>query len=675
MILVQSKVGLHATFIKRIINNNFILNLWSRLMQFRKDINGLRAIAVIAVVLFHFNASWMPGGFAGVDVFFVISGFLMTGIIFRGIEQDNFSILKFYIARANRIIPALALLCLVLIVFGWFYLTPLEYRALGKHAASSVSFVSNFIYWTEAGYFDAASHEKWLLHTWSLSVEWQFYILYPLILVIMRKFLSIKMMKAMLLAGTALGFIFCVVSTYKWPHASYFLLSARAWEMIIGGVAYLYPFTLQKNRKKFVEWTGLALVVGSYFLISAENPWPGYLALFPVLGSFLIIQAQRNDSIITSNIVFQKIGAWSYSIYLWHWPLVVIIYIFPLPNYYIYPGMALSILFGFLSYKYVERIKFRNDFSSLFSYFRSKPIYMAGIVALLGSILFVESQAFTSYRLSADQIVITEQKLRDPREPVCGKVENGVSPRCLYGEGPVKAIVIGDSHANAQIAAIGERAKLHHGSILSFGLDNCVTIKGVKQIPNNRVDVELNCGQLVSNAIDISASEYPNTPVIIINRTSLTLFGYNEVDDNRKPTVFVDKLFKKRNDKYITNITNHMVNTVCDFSQNNPVYLVRPTPEVKQHVPNTMFRSLIFGKETHIKITRDEYNERHTAAFKMQDNAAQRCGAKILDPTPILCDDSYCYGDIDGVPLYFDDDHLSSYGSKLVSSIYDEVFE
>lgn len=115
-------------------------------MKFRKDINGLRAFAVIAVVLFHFNAAWMPGGFAGVDVFFVISGFLMTGIIFRGMEQDNFSTLDFYVARANRIIPALALLCLVLLVFGWFYMSQLEYKTLGKHAASSVSFLSNFTY-------------------------------------------------------------------------------------------------------------------------------------------------------------------------------------------------------------------------------------------------------------------------------------------------------------------------------------------------------------------------------------------------------------------------------------------------------------------------------------------------------------------------------------------------
>ena len=293
-------------------------------MQFRKDINGLRAIAVIAVVLFHFNASWMPGGFAGVDVFFVISGFLMTGIIFRGIEQDNFSILKFYVARAKRIIPALAVLCLVLLVFGWFYLTPLDYRALGKHAGSSMGFLSNIIYWRESGYFDAASHEKWLLHTWSLSAEWQFYIIYPLVLIAMRKFMSLKAMKATVLVGTVLGFIFCVVATYKWPNPAYYLLPTRAWEMMIGGVAYLYPLKLAENRKKIFEWGGLALIILSYIFISKENLWPGYLALIPVFGAFLLIQAQRNDSIVTGNIIFQSLGKWSYSIYLWHWPITVI---------------------------------------------------------------------------------------------------------------------------------------------------------------------------------------------------------------------------------------------------------------------------------------------------------------------------------------------------------------
>lgn len=433
-------------------------------MKFRKDINGLRAIAVIGVLLFHFNASWMPGGFAGVDVFFVISGFLMTGIIFRGIEQEKFSILNFYVARANRIIPALVLLCLVLMVFGWFYLTPFDYKVLGKHVASSVGFLSNIIYWMESGYFDTSSLEKWLLHTWTLSVEWQFYIIYPLILVAMRNFLSIRTMKLTILVAMVLGFAFCVFATYRWPNASYFLLPTRAWEMLIGGVAYLYPLTLQESRKKLVEWIGLILVVSSYFVISAENPWPGYLALFPVLGSFLIIQAQRNDSIVTSNIVFQKIGAWSYSIYLWHWPLVVAIYYFSLSSSYIYLGMALSILLGFLSYKYVEKIKFPRSFPTLLSYLKCKPIYIAIVGMGIGTTLYATNGVNLNIRQGAsseqakflDYYTVEHKNLDEAYWVKCDtyaslndKNTYETDPICIQKNGEGGVFLWGDSHAEA----------------------------------------------------------------------------------------------------------------------------------------------------------------------------------------------------------------------------------
>jgi peptidoglycan/LPS O-acetylase OafA/YrhL len=433
-------------------------------MNFRQDINGLRAIAVIAVVLFHFNPSWMPGGFAGVDVFFVISGFLMTGIIFRGFEQDKFSILKFYIARANRIIPALGVLCIVLLVFGWFYLTPLDYKSLGKHTASSMLFISNFTYWKEADYFAAASHEKWLLHTWSLSAEWQFYIIYPLVLVVMRKFMSIKSMKIMVLVGAILGFIFCIISTYKWPGPSYYLLPTRAWEMMIGGVAYLYPFHLQEKRKKLFEWVGLILIVGSYVLISKDSPWPGYLAIFPVLGTFLIIQAQRNDSLITNNTIMQKIGVWSYSIYLWHWPLVVAIYYFSLHEIFIYLGIALSILLGYLSNRYIEKIKFRNDFYSLFSYLKCKPVHIVLIIGVFGNAILLTDGLDYSYRKGAsspkakflNKYEQAHRNLADTYWLKCNTYSslssNGTlitDPSCVEKKGEGGVFLWGDSHAEA----------------------------------------------------------------------------------------------------------------------------------------------------------------------------------------------------------------------------------
>jgi peptidoglycan/LPS O-acetylase OafA/YrhL len=385
-------------------------------LQFRKDINGLRAIAVMAVVLFHFNASWMPGGFVGVDIFFVISGFLMTGIIFSGIEQQNFSILRFYAARANRIIPALAVLCLVLLLFGWFYLTPLEYRALSKHVASSMSFISNITYWGEAGYFDMASDQKWLLHTWSLSAEWQFYLIYPVVLVVMSKFMSLKAMKTTVLVGTVIGFIFSVCVTYQWPTPAYYLLPARAWEMMLGGVAYLYPFKLNDNNKKLLEWIGLALMVAAGLLISEQDLWPGYLAFIPVMGAFLLIQAQRNNSMITGNVILQKLGQWSYSIYLWHWPLVVVIYYYSLDQTTVYLGLVLSVVLGFVSYRTIETLRFKSIPSmGGKDFLTTKPMLLAFSLAGISGFIYLYAYNHTSVSPTVkirEQLVNQEKKLR-----------------------------------------------------------------------------------------------------------------------------------------------------------------------------------------------------------------------------------------------------------------------
>lgn len=221
-------------------------------MNFRSDINGLRAIAVISVVLFHFNPEILPGGFAGVDVFFVISGFLMTSIIFRGLENSNFSIVNFYISRANRIIPALAILCLVIMIFGWFYLTPLDFKTLGKHVSGSIRFISNSMYLKESGYFDVSANSKWLLHTWSLSVEWQFYLIYPVVLTLLYKAFGLKTLRKILIAATVSFYLYSLCSSYSNPNASYFLLSNRAWEMLLGGIAYAYPIELKNSLKNLL---------------------------------------------------------------------------------------------------------------------------------------------------------------------------------------------------------------------------------------------------------------------------------------------------------------------------------------------------------------------------------------------------------------------------------------
>lgn len=322
-------------------------------MNYRADIDALRTFAVIAVVIFHFNGMALPGGFAGVDVFFAISGYLMTGIIVSGLESNSFSTFRFYLSRAKRILPALSVLCLSLMVFGWLNLPPRDYSELSKHALSSVFFVSNFVYWQEAGYFDTASHEKWLLHTWSLSAEWQFYLIYPILLIALFKLTKGKGLRLSIISLAVFSYAYGVVSSYIWPTASYFLLPGRAWEMLAGGLAYLYVMKGNSILSRYFHYSGILIIVASYFFVSSQDMWPGYMALMPVIGSCMYLCANY-QSIISKFKPVIFIGKWSYSIYLWHWPIVVYCYVNGI-DINIFTGIAMSILFGFVSYQLIEK--------------------------------------------------------------------------------------------------------------------------------------------------------------------------------------------------------------------------------------------------------------------------------------------------------------------------------
>lgn len=348
---------------------------------------------MIAVVLFHFNPAWVSGGFAGVDIFFVISGFLMTGIIFRKMESNSFSTLSFYVSRASRIVPALAFLCFTLLVLGWLYLIPSDFKLLSKHISGSISFLSNIMYSREGGYFATSSHEKWLLHTWSLSVEWQFYLIYPLILVALKRLLNLRTMKFVLLLGTIVALLFSMFATYKLQHETYFPLHTRAWEMMMGGVAYLYPFKLNGKNKLRMEIVGVFLILLSYFYISNNDAWPGYLTLLPVLGAFSILQANRNDSLITSNFVFQKLGLWSYSIYLWHWPVVVALYYLGLNDITsILIGIAVSLILGIISYYFIEKkISFAKPQINFIGLLKYPPVALIFIIGAIGTTVYINN--------------------------------------------------------------------------------------------------------------------------------------------------------------------------------------------------------------------------------------------------------------------------------------------
>lgn len=325
-------------------------------MNFRQDINGLRAFAVLAVVLYHFGVPGFSGGFVGVDIFFVISGFLMTGIIFRKVDADRFVLLDFYGDRGRRIVPALAVLCLALMIMGWFLLLPDDYSALGQHVRGSMTFWSNQIYNQEVGYFDADAHEKWLLHTWSLSVEWQFYILYPLLILLLRRYLPHGRARQALAVAALASFAWAVYLSTAAPTSAFYLLPTRSWEMLAGGLIFLFPLSLPPVQRVWLERAGFVLMLLSLFILDESDAWPGWLALLPVSGAACILIAARNDSWLTANPVAQWFGRVSYSLYLWHWPVVVGLNYFDLLDdmTWVAGGVVVSILFGYASYRLVE---------------------------------------------------------------------------------------------------------------------------------------------------------------------------------------------------------------------------------------------------------------------------------------------------------------------------------
>ena len=627
-------------------------------MQFRTDINGLRAIAVIAVVLFHFDNTWVSGGFAGVDVFFVISGFLMTSIIFKGIEQSNFSILKFYISRANRIIPALAFLCFTLMIFGWFYLTPYDYSMLGKHIRGSITFISNVVYWKESGYFDTDSNYKWLLHTWSLSVEWQFYIIYPIILVYMRKVMNIEWMKITVLTALIISFVFSAIMTYREPHFSYFLLPTRAWEMLAGGVAFLFPITLRKRNKILFEYIGFLLIIGTYFLVSKDELWPGYLALLPVLGTYFIIQAQRTKSLLTGNLLFQKLGKYSYSIYLWHWPLVVAMHYFSLQSSYIYIALPLSVLLGFLSYKFIEKKVFKNSFHSIFSLFKYKPIMMVLSILLVAAIIRTQD-GFINLAPEKYKYFINNAQHSPLRSQCHLQKYQDPSDSCEYfTENNITWATLGDSHSTEIAYALAKKLQLNGIGLKHFSYSGC---KISYSMPDDFTD----CAKWYNEAVNYILDDKKIRNVVINHRFITSIF---DVDD-------VENL-----DQISFEITDDVINMVQSFDdmvfllagQKENIYLFYPIPELPNNIKELIRIKFRKGNIPNniIGTSREWYQLRNKYMIDHFDNANYPNNVHLLKPQDIFCDTLNCYAVKDGEPLYFDDDHPSIIGAtELIESI------
>jgi len=368
-------------------------------VKYRADIDGLRAVAVLQVLAYHVDIYRLRGGFVGVDVFFVISGFLISSIILSDLDASRFSLGTFYERRIRRIFPALVVMLLGSAVLAYRFCLPMEFVAFGKSLLAATFSVSNVLFLHQSGYFDAPARMKPLLHTWSLGVEEQFYIFLPLFLLVVRRFYS-KRQVLLVSVVAVLSFAVSVIGAFRSHDATFYLAPTRAWELLLGTLLAMniFPGISSALWRNLTSFLGISLILAAGVAFNSSTPFPGAAALLPCVGAALIIAAGRSGTSIVGRALSLRpvafIGMISYSLYLWHWPLIV----FQGANGLLVKGLApngtkvvlifASVVIATLSWRFVEQpFRGRGFFLSRSTIFRLASVAAAVLLFLYAGIL------------------------------------------------------------------------------------------------------------------------------------------------------------------------------------------------------------------------------------------------------------------------------------------------
>ncbi|MBP1126750.1 MULTISPECIES: acyltransferase family protein [Pseudomonas] len=646
-------------------------------LAYRRDIDGLRAIAVLAVVLFHFGVPGVTGGFVGVDVFFVISGFLITSIIWRERQAGRFSFVEFWARRARRILPALFVMIVATLVAGWFLLAPKDYEELGRAAHYQVIFTSNLLFARQHGYFEAASDIKPLLHTWSLAVEEQFYILFPLLLTLLSS--RLKHWRLALFGVLLVSFGMSVWAVEHEPQKAFFLLHLRAWELLAGAMLAVLPAREWRASPALAQWVSLGamgLILIAVFGFDSQTAFPGAAALLPVLGVVGLIWANGQQYTWVGRLLSSKVmvglGLISYSWYLWHWP------VFVYANYAAVDGlsatelgalMLLSLVLGYLSWRFVE-----TPFREKRLLATRKAILVAAAVGILSigltGVALRKADGVPS-RLSEQALRYAQAKKWSPELMACMADKDTPDERLFCHFGPknpaVSALVWGDSHATALIPALEIGAKKHDISLMEASFAGCVPLDGLENIAR--------CAHF-NRRVEKAMSERPISDVVLAARWSLYLYGQMSGDKEhalKDPSTgqYVRAVAEQR-------FADGMRARIKGLrAAGHRVWLVKEVPLQEIIVPYRLSRLAMMHRPVDregLPIAKHLAREAFIANL-FDELAAADSGVRVLDPAPQLCGtDGLCRVELNGRALYTDDNHLSDVGARHIEAFLEPLF-
>jgi peptidoglycan/LPS O-acetylase OafA/YrhL len=653
-------------------------------LDHRADIDGLRALAVVPVLLFHAGFSAFPGGFVGVDVFFVISGYLITSIILDDIEKGRFSVLAFYERRIRRIFPALFAMLLGSLILGACVLLPDDLKDFGQSITAATLFASNILFWQKSGYFDAPAEQNALLHTWSLAVEEQFYIVFPLVLLLLFRARS----KYLFYAATALllSFTLAVWGVRNAPVTTFYLAPTRAWELLVGALLAMgaIPPPSRQGLRDFLSLLGVGLIACSVLAFSPETPFPGAAALLPCLGAGLIIHAGAGGRSLVGRVLsapaFVFTGLISYSLYLWHWPLLVLARAYAVRELAVRETIAvllLSAVIAAVSWRWVE------------SPFRRRPPILgrqqlfaaAGLVMCMTAALGVALHLTRGLpqrlppeaaRLAAGAADRNQNRGACFNEPLQLAQEGRLCRIGAGGETRPTLILWGDSHAEMLRTGLGKVATEAGRSGFFVGHPGCPPLLGVSV--ENPDAVTRDCRAFNEAAFDLVSRDDGIRTVVLAAHWSRYATGvrYGRKggrvrlgDDRTEPgsAGANEAVFRRGLDRTAAALAG----------AGKEVVIVGPVPEVASPVPRTLALAVWRGRNLDIRPALDQFNARHGVALSQLAEIRQQGLAKVVYPHLALCDEARCRIESNGRALYADDNHLTRYGVDSIRHIFGPV--
>ena len=630
---------------------------------YRPDIDGLRAVAVLAVVLHHLSASLVPGGYVGVDVFFVISGYLITRIISREMEEGTFTFARFYERRARRIFPALFAVLAVTLVACYFLLLPSDYAATLRGALGTLFFSSNIIFWRDMaeGYFAATDVGlNPLLHTWSLAVEEQFYVFFPFSLLLCYRFFR-RHTVLVLVGCTLVSLAGAALLVRSKSVAVFFLSPFRAWELLVGSLLAFnaVPAIRSPALRETVAGAGLLVILMASFVYDAKTTFPGFAALAPVLGAAAIMHAGASGPSLVGRLLQWRpvvyIGLTSYSLYLWHWPLIALtryaMGVEPITTY-IPVLLAASLALGSLSYHFIEQ-PFRRGVHVSRKFVFSLPAVATSMLAVASVVGLVRGGFVERFAPAVVQL----DAARWPEIPFKNCNPTPVGAGCMLGraDGVPNILLWGDSHLLAFAPALDKSLDTQNSRAVFAYSSNCPPMLGVD-----------NADKAICPAQNLAVKNY-----LLANSEIKTV-----VMSANWPTYFREDgpLTAQAGNPHAQGLDaakKSLASTIQWLrDEGKNVVLIGPVPVYDKSVPLALAFELATGRKfQHSSLVMQQ--QKNASFFEVVENAKRREGRgtlfRFLDPIQWLCADE-CTVMKDGIPLYRDSHHLSLAGAMALEA-------